>query len=73
MEKDLQTKKKLREVKLSEHNGKFSMEIGGVSIPYISGYKITVDPNDPLVAHLTVEMEFFRSDMQEEISFFSGY
>ena len=33
MEKDLQTKKKLREVKLSECDGEALIEIDGISIP----------------------------------------
>ena len=73
MEKDLQTKKKLREVKLSECDGETLIEIDGISIPNVCGYKLVVDPQDPLVVHLTVEMEFFRSDMQESISFSSVF
>lgn len=73
MEKNVQVKSKLREFKLSELDGKFSVEIDGVSIPNVCGYKLVVDPEDPLIAHLTIEMEFFRSDMQEEINFFPTF
>lgn len=57
------------EVKFSEQNGKLKLEINGVTIPNICGYRLLVDPQDPLVIKVSIDMEFFRSDVQGEIKF----
>lgn len=56
------------EIKLSEQNGTLVLQINGSTIPNICGYKIWVDPKDPLIVKLSVDMEFFRSDVQGEIN-----
>ncbi len=71
MEKDLQAEKMPGKIRLSEHGGRVSLEIDGVPVPNVCGYRLSVNSKDPLIVNLVVEMEFFRSDMQEEISFAS--
>lgn len=62
---DMEEDKKMpEEIKLSEQNGKLTLEINGIKIPNICGYRLRVDPNDSLVMKLTIDMEFFRSDVK---------
>ena len=66
---DMENNKKIPGVvKLSEQNGKLTLEINGTAVPNLCGYRMWVDPKDPLVVKLSVDMEFFRSDMQGEIN-----
>ena len=41
------------EVKLSEQNGKLTLEINGTAVPNICGYRMWVNPKDPLVVKLS--------------------